>query len=270
MFYKLRMAVDSAEKILIGIGNEWKYDTEASVGKCGFGNVFDAIVGNPDRKWMLPFLEYICMQDFPDDKLKKAYSYLKEFIGKKDCYLISSNCDRYALQGGFDENRCVYPFGSFDFVQSLSGRSGLIRTSDCTEVNFVFRQLRECRDDISILEKIKRPFIDNDEILFNQKDDSTPDFRYLEELYSKNWNSYLKWLSGTLNHDTLILELGVNLEYPSVIRWPFEKVAMINNKAYMMRVNEKLYQLTENIKDKAVSVRSNSVEYICQEYEHER
>jgi hypothetical protein len=67
-----------------------------------------------------------------------------------------------------------------------------------------------------------------------------------------------------LSEDLLILELGVGLEYPTVIRFPFEKIAYINNKAYMIRVHEKLYQLTEQISKKAVSVQGNSMDYIKQ------
>ena len=49
------------------------------------------------------------------------------------------------------------------------------------------------------------------------------------------WKHYTLWLSCTLNRNTVLLELGENYKDPSLIRWPFEKTAMLNNKAYLFR-----------------------------------
>ena len=76
------------------------------------------------------------------------------------------------------------------------------------------------------------------------------------------WNTYTKWLQGTLNRQVCMLELGVNMTFPSVIRFPFEKVAFFNKKAKLIRVNEKLYQLSEQIGDKGISVAANAVEFM--------
>ena len=52
------------------------------------------------------------------------------------------------------------------------------------------------------------------------------------------------------------------MKYPSVIRFPFEKVTFINNKAKFVRVHEFLYQLTEDIKEKGTSIETNPVELL--------
>ena len=72
---------------------------------------------------------------------------------------------------------------------------------------------------------------------------------------------------NTLGKKLLILELGVSLDYPTLIRWPFEKVTFINNKAHLIRVHEKLYHHTPEIQEKTDSVQMNSVNYILQERE---
>ena len=89
--------------------------------------------------------------------------------------------------------------------------------------------------------------------------------KYNEKSYIETWKDYTTFLSRTLNSNLLILELGVGLEYPTVIRWPFEKVAFINNKAHLVRVHEKLYHHTPEIENKTDSIQMNSVEYILQE-----
>lgn len=60
----------------------------------------------------------------------------------------------------------------------------------------------------------------------------------------------------------LILELGVDFKYPTVIRWPFEKTAFFNEKSHMYRVNKTFFQIPEEMKERIVSVPVNSAEFI--------
>ena len=54
----------------------------------------------------------------------------------------------------------------------------------------------------------------------------------------------------------------MNLSFPSIIRWPFEKVGFYNQKAFFVRVNEKLYYLSEELKDKGISVAQNAIDWL--------
>lgn len=81
-------------------------------------------------------------------------------------------------------------------------------------------------------------------------------------LTEEQWEGYMKWLSFTLNRKTVILELGENFSHPELIRWPFEKTAALNKKAYLYRVHEKFYQISEEIKEKACGVACDSVKFI--------
>lgn len=88
---------------------------------------------------------------------------------------------------------------------------------------------------------------------------------YIEEGYLPQWNRYTRWLTGTLNLETLILELGVGFSKPGVIRFPFEKTAFFNQKSCLYRVNKKLPQVTEELKERAVSVAESSVDWVKKE-----
>lgn len=83
----------------------------------------------------------------------------------------------------------------------------------------------------------------------------------------KEWDAYMLWLSCTLNRETVILELGEGFRNPDVIRWPFEKTAMINQKAYLYRIHKKFYQIPDELKEKAAAVACSSVEFFAQEEE---
>ncbi len=86
--------------------------------------------------------------------------------------------------------------------------------------------------------------------------------RYDESGYLADWQSYTKWLQGTLNKNVLVLELGVGMRFPSVIRFPFEKIAYFNQKAKFYRVHENLYQLTEELAEKGTGIAKNAIDWL--------
>lgn len=72
----------------------------------------------------------------------------------------------------------------------------------------------------------------------------------------------MRWLAGTLNQELVILELGVGFLRPDVIRFPFEKTAYFNRRAYLYRINEKLWQVTEELKGRAEGAAESSVRWL--------
>lgn len=71
------------------------------------------------------------------------------------------------------------------------------------------------------------------------------------------WNTYMKWLTGTINKRLFIIEIGVLMNKPNVIRWPFERVAMLNEKSHLLRLNTKLPQLPKELSEKGTSIEDN-------------
>ena len=80
----------------------------------------------------------------------------------------------------------------------------------------------------------------------------------------EQWNTYLRWISGTLGHRLLLLELGVGFVSPELIRWPFEKITQLNMKSSLIRVHASLPQLPKELAEtgRAYSVRCNSIEWL--------
>ena len=87
---------------------------------------------------------------------------------------------------------------------------------------------------------------------------------YVEEGYLPMWEKHKTWVTGTLNKSLYLLELGVSMRFPQIIRWPFERVALLNNKAFFLRVNEKLPQINADLKNKGKGIGENSVKWIIE------
>ena len=55
--------------------------------------------------------------------------------------------------------------------------------------------------------------------------------RYDEKGYLKTWTEYQNWLQNTLNHKMVLLEIGEGNRFPTIIRSPFERIALFQQKA---------------------------------------
>lgn len=85
---------------------------------------------------------------------------------------------------------------------------------------------------------------------------------YIEDGYLPMWELHKKWLTGTLNKSLTVLEFGVSMNIPQIIRWPFERICFLNNKAYFVRINKTLWQLDENLNGKGEGIESSSYEWL--------
>ena len=93
----------------------------------------------------------------------------------------------------------------------------------------------------------------------------------------KQWEAYMNWLSCSLTHELTILELGEGFADPMVMRWPFEKVLSMHQKATLIRVHPMLYQVPADLNGRGIVVRSRAttggtdiVAMILQKYCHIR
>ncbi|HIS31726.1 MAG TPA: hypothetical protein IAB44_09315 [Candidatus Limivivens intestinipullorum] len=85
---------------------------------------------------------------------------------------------------------------------------------------------------------------------------------YDESWYLPKWQSYTKWIQNTLHRRLAVLELGVGMEYPGVIRWPFEKTAYFNKKAVLVRVHSRLFQIPAELGERGIPVEADPVEFL--------
>ena len=186
-----------------------------------------------------------------------ALNRLADVLEKKNYYALSICTNDITKKSNLQKDRVVQPCGTVAQKQ-CEGRceEGLQELSqeECATLNKMLLRQELPEIDLGICPKCGSPLVLNTVYTEN----------YDENGYLKDWSRYTKWLQGTLNKKLCILELGVDLTYPSIIRWPFEKVAFYNNKAHFVRVNERLYHMSEEIKDKGISVPKNAVEWLSE------
>lgn len=78
----------------------------------------------------------------------------------------------------------------------------------------------------------------------------------------KQWEAYMNWLSCSLTHELTILELGEGFADPMVMRWPFEKVLSMHQKATLIRVHPMLYQVPADLNGRGIGVKEDCIQFV--------
>lgn len=249
---KILERLQAADMLLIGIGEEFEER--------------DYLRAQPDYESGAAYLKQINRLDLlpllADRMLRTggravvALESLHQIIADKNFFLVST-CQTDILEhAGFPEERTVSPCGTLKKKQCICGCEYSLTETGASEREDMYRAVVGRKALANILGRCT--YCDGEMGFNNIYLD-----KYIESGYLKNWSKYTGWLQGTLNKELCILELGVNLDYPQIIRFPFEKVGYYNRKASFIRVNERLYQLTPELHDKGISIAKNSVDWLC-------
>lgn len=242
---EIKSKIDSAQMVLIGIGEE--LDLYRSVER---SEEYQRLREKVKNQELLPFL--LC--DMVEQRLPErsaCYETLKACLSQKNYFIVSICQDDAIVHSGLDMDRVVTPCGGLQTLQCPDACGNGLYPYGETAPELKAELDRYRKGEITETE-ISLPICPHcgKTLVFN----SVKSDNYVEAGYLTQWNLYTKWLQGTLNRELCILELGVGMAYPTVIRWPFEKTVFINQKAYLYRVHSSLYQITEEIAGKAEGI----------------
>lgn len=183
----------------------------------------------------------------------EALRELHNLLIGKNYYLISTCINDILEKSGFEQERIVTPCGNLHMKQCVNQCEGSLQRLLPEELQQIQNYSEKNNDfQLGVCQVCGKSLVLNNVYAEN----------YDEKGYLESWKYYTKWLQGTLNKKLCILELGVDLSFPTIIRWPFEKVAYYNQKAKMIRVNERLYQMSEELKEKGISINQNSIDWL--------
>lgn len=250
---EFEQTVAGAQMVLAGIGEEFecsKYLRE----QMRYVQIMEELEAQKSYMWLIPYLQYIFLRDY--EPLLAAMEKLKELLKDKNYYLITVCMHGIVDEIGYREGRVVSPCGSFRKMQCSS--------KECDYIGAVSDELLlQISDFVQgklALEEIRIPSCPEcgNPLQFN----SLYAKNYKEAGYLEDWKIYTKWLQGTLNKELCVLELGVSLKLPTVIRFPFEKIAFFNEKAQFIRIHHKLYHLSRELGGKGIAQAENAVEFL--------
>lgn len=255
--FDLIKAVNDADVILISIGDE--FDRKKLISDRHKKFLDDARLSGEFH--LIPEINHIFNSAKEDDsknisfdeRVNLCLQKLNKILSDKNYFIVSTSTNDSVSDINWKEGRIVSPCGGYSHFQYAlpTEDSEIIKVN-----NDIHKRINEAISndcEIGVLKEIC-----GSELVFN----NVYAEQYDEKGYLADWQAYTKWLQLTLNKKLLVLELGVGLQFPSVTRWPFEKIAYYNKKATFVRVNETLYQLPENLSDKGISVNKNAIDWL--------
>ncbi len=259
---RLSEQIEKAQMVLVGIGNEFAMRCEAMETDPFYGPLLEQAGGEEYEAQAVQYLRFHYIRRHPDGRLLAAYDRLAGLLDGKNYFLVSLCTDDLIYRSGLDAGRIVTPCGGFRAMQCgrecVTDQEPLVTDPNVTEA--LLESIDACGGnldavDFPVCAECTKP------LWFNRID--SPDYR--EEGYLPDWQRYTKWLQGTLNRQLLVLELGVGMQFPQIIRFPFEKAVFFNQKARMIRVHSRLYQMTEELKEKGISVAQDPVDFLMEQ-----
>ncbi len=181
------------------------------------------------------------------DAPKPVYKELLELVKDRDYFVITTNVDHQFQKAGFDKKRLFYTQGDYGLFQTVDGENG--KTYDNEEwvmkameaqgfvkdSKGVFQVPEDGRLSMSIPKKLipKCPD-DGSDVTMNLRADDT----FVED---EGWHrasaAYSDFLRRHEGLHVLYLELGVGANTPVIIKYPFWKMTMANDKAVYACLN---------------------------------
>lgn len=259
MLKNIREAVQGAQVVLVGIGAEFAENFEGMERNAFYAALFEQAEREENADQIGQYLKFHYLKRYPNEKIVEAYNQLADLLAGKNYFIVSLCTDDLIFESELDPDRIVTPCGGFCAMQC--GRECMtdqeLLVTDQNVLNALLESIDGCGGDLNAIDfpvcaECTKP------LWFNQM--ATPDYK--EEGYLPQWQVYTKWLQGTLNKKLVILELGVGMQFPQVIRFPFEKICFFNQKSQFFRIHSRLYQLAEEIKDRGISVDRNPVDFL--------
>jgi len=251
--------IKEADFVLVGIGSEMQVKLQALKDMPNFREKLSVLEKEQEKEWLVPFLiRYYLKKGFHSEILR-AYENLKKLIDGKNYFIVSLSTDDLIKEIGFKEDRITLPCGTYDILQCEENCAGKLFSIE----DGFWNKVCDWIEDRAALGELKEPECPDcgRPLVMNQYGQP----KYHEGGYLENWKKYTKWLQGTINRKLCILELGVGMEFPSVIRWPFEKLCFYNQKSTFWRVHSSLYQLAEEIRMRGRSVKEDPLIFLNQQ-----
>lgn len=199
-----------------------------------YGKVREQLQKN-NALWLLPYVEeQLREQQLPkiEEEIRQGLNNLASVLEKKSYFVVSSSTSPIPAQIPWKKmllkkERYVSPCGDFRKKQCPDGcEEGITEVTETDREN-----LQHCYEELRAGKFLtpnlgKCPKCGKNMILNN-----VYATKYDEKGYLENWTTYQTWLQNTLNHKMVLLEIGEGNRFPSIIKNPFQRIALFQQKA---------------------------------------
>lgn len=173
------------------------------------------------------------------------YRQIYELVKEKDYFVLTTNVDHQFQKAGFQEERIFATQGDYGDIQCEKGchpkvydAEGMFRQMDqarsgCLIPSNMVPKCPECGGDMAMHLRCDQHFVE-------------------DESWHEAARRYRDFLNGM--EKGVLLELGVGFNTPTIIRFPFERMACENKKLFLIRLNKDESAVPECLGGRAVGI----------------
>ena len=268
---KLQEAIHTADSILIGAGA----GLSTAAGLTYSGERFHRLFGDFEKKYGITDIYTGGFFPFPSeeerwtwwsrhiwynrytDAPKPVYQQLLSIVKDKDYFVLTTNVDHQFQRAGFDKKRLFYTQGDYGLLQCT--KPCCRKTWDNEEQ---VREMVEKQKDMRIPAELI-PRCPNCGRLMTTNLRADDKFVEDEGWYeaAKRYDEFTKKVQG---QKLLLLELGVGMNTPGIIKIPFLKMAMNDDKITYACIGLDDVWIPDEIKDLSIGISADISDVISQ------
>lgn len=258
---RLKTEINSADSIIIGAGaglstaagftySGERFENYFSdfIAKYGFRNMYEGgfyPFESLDEYWAY-WSRYIYINRYMDVD-NGTYKRLFQLVRDKDYYVLTTNVDHQFQKAGFDKERLFYTQGDYGLFQcsrpcckeTWDNEDSVIAMMDSQE------NMRIPTELIPRCPRCGKPLTMN----------LRADDKFVEDSgWHKAGQRYEKYLRSHVDQNILFLELGVGMNTPGIIKFPFWRMTFQNPNAFYACLNFGESYAPKEIKERSVCI----------------
>ena len=242
---KLRNALDRADYVVIGAGAGLSAAAGITYGGKRFTDNFADFIARygltdmyssafypfetEEERWAY-WARHILMNrhDMPATDL---YRLLLHIVKEKDYFVITTNVDGQFEKSGFDGGRIFAVQGDYAYLQCANGCHDKLYYNE-NLVREMARQTNDCR--------IPSELVPHCPVCGGKMDVHVRKDRHFvqDNQWYASYERYQNYMEKACDGNTLLLELGVGYNTPTIIRFPFERLAVQRKNITLVRINK--------------------------------
>lgn len=188
-------------------------------------------------------------------KALPLYNQLRELVKNKKYFVLTTNADHQFYKAGFGDDKIFATQGDYGLIQCARGCHQ--KTYDDIDM---MKQMNQARKNCLVPSyMVPKCPVCGGPMTMNLRCD-----RYFveDEAWHGAENRFGNFLNECLKEKTVLLELGIGFNTPTIVRFPFEKLVRENKNIKLIRLNLNEAIIPESFGGRAVGINADMTESI--------
>ena len=209
----------------------------------------------PDEESRWGLWSHLALLAGPDLDVTPLHRTLLDALKDKKVFLLSTNADRQFEKAGLPSEQVFATQGTYDRIQCERGCHP--KTYDAVEL---FRQMERERVNGKIpTELVPKCPVCGGPMVMNLRCD---DFFVEDEDWHAAEDRFSRFLSECIDRKTVLLELGVGFNTPTIIRFPFEKLTREHENLTLVRLSRSKAAVPASLGERAIGINADMAQSI--------